>query len=90
MNAQELKFFSDDLEKLVAETVIKVINNTAASVKENSSKRYFKKKAFCEEMEISFNTLANWIKMGLPVIQVEGIQLIDMQDAVKFLSEHKI
>lgn len=85
-----MNLFSDDLEKIVAETVIKVINNTAASVKENGSKRYFKKKSFCEEMEISFNTLTNWINMGLPVIQVEGIQLIDMHDAVKFLSEHKI
>lgn len=85
-----MNLFSDDLEKRVAETVTQVIASAAASAKENNTKRYFKKKAFCEEMEISFSTLSNWIKKGLPTIQIEGIQLIDMKDAEKFLNEHKI
>lgn len=53
------------------------------------TKRYFRKKEFCKEMGISNNTLSLWIRKGLPVIQIEGISMIDMDDAVSFLNKHK-
>ncbi|WP_034551661.1 hypothetical protein [Carnobacterium funditum] len=90
MENQVFGMFSKELEKQIIDTVTKVIMSTAADTKVNSGKRYFKKKDFCTEVCISYNTLSAWIDNGLKVIQIDGISLIDMQDAVQFLNKHKI
>lgn len=87
---QVFSMFSKELENKIVDTVTEVIMNTAAHTKANSDKRYFKKKDFCAELSISFNTLSSWINNGLKVIQIDGISLIDMQDAIQFFDEHKI
>lgn len=90
MQEQTYSMFSNELEEKIAERVIAIVTETAMEAKLEGNKRYFKKNAFCEEMSISFNSLQGWLRMGLPVIQVEGITMIDMQDAIEFLNKHKI
>lgn len=87
---QQYSMFSKELEEQIARTVISIVNNTAVETMNKGGQRYMKKKTFCEEMQISFNSLQVWIAKGLPVVQIEGISLIDMRDAEKFLQEHKI
>lgn len=87
---QTLSIFSKELENQIMETVTKVIINTATDTRLNNRKRYFKKKDFCSELSISYNTLSAWITNGLKVIQIDGITLIDMEDANQFLNKHKI
>lgn len=39
---------------------------------------------------ISRNTLARWIKMGLPIIMIGGVQRIKHSDLETFMEEYKI
>lgn len=87
---QEYTMFSKELEEQIARTVITIVNSTADKAINRDGKRYLKKKDFCKEMSISFSTLRVWVAKGLPVIQVEGITLVDMRDAEKFLQDHKL
>lgn len=89
MQNQAVNMFSEDLEKLIGEAIRHVVKDTVDQTQQQSSKRYYKKKEFCKEMGIVYNTLTVWINKGLPVIQVEGLTLIDMEDAIRFLNNHK-
>lgn len=87
---EEYNMFSKRLEDKITNNVITIVNSAAVEAMKKSDRRYYKKKAFCTQMQISHNTLQGWITKGLPCIQVEGISLIDMRDAEKFLQAHKI
>lgn len=90
MKEQTFSIFSEETEKVISEAVLKIIFQTQSNVALNGKKRFLKKKEFCKEVGISNNTLSVWIKKGLPVIQVEGISLIDMEDAIKFFNQNKV
>lgn len=87
---EQYNIFSKEIEEQIASTVITIVNSTAVDAINKGDRRYYKKKAFCAQMQISHNTLQGWIANGLPCIQVEGISLIDMRDAEIFLQAHKI
>ena len=88
---QQYSILSKEIETQIAITLQKVLNNVAEDNKNKSTKIFYKKKDFCKEVGISYNTLQLWInKENLPVIQVEGLSLIDMRDAERFLEKHKI
>lgn len=89
MQNQSISLFSEDIQKQIAETVISIVTKTANETLQRPAKRYYKKKDFCQELQIANNTLTIWINKGLPVIQIEGITMIDMNDAIRFINEHK-
>lgn len=89
MQNQSISLFSEEVQKQIAETVISIVTKTANETLQKPAKRYYKKKEFCQEVGIANNTLTLWINRGLKVSQIEGISLIDMNDAIKFINEHK-
>lgn len=85
-----MELFSKDIQQGVASELMTLINEVKAESQKLPSKRYFKKKDFCQEVGISFNTLQKWInELGFKVVIIDGLQLIDMQDAVEFFNKHK-
>ncbi|MFL2137838.1 hypothetical protein [Desemzia sp. FAM 23991] len=90
MEQQEYSVFSKEIEQQIARSLQIILNDVVEKNQNEDTKRYYKKKDFCKEMSISFSTLQGWVTKGLPIIQVEGISLIDMRDAEKFLQDHKI
>lgn len=89
MQNQIISLFSEEVQKQIAETVISIVTKTANETLQKPAKRYYKKKEFCQEVGIANNTLTLWINRGLKVIQIEGITMIDMNDAIQFINEHK-
>lgn len=87
---EQYNMFSKELEEKIVNTIITIVNNTAVEARNKGGRRYLKKKDFCREFGISFNSLKLWESKGLKVIQVEGISLIDTLDVEKFLEKHKI
>ena len=90
MQEPNISMFSDDLENRIAETVISIVTKSASDTLYKPTKRFYRKKEFCQEIGIANNTLSLWINKGLKVSQIEGVQLIDMEDAIQFINEHKI
>lgn len=90
MMEQQQGLFSSEIEKQIALSLEIILKDVAEKSGKEPTKRYFKKKDFCKEIGISFNSCQLWITKGLPVVQVEGVLLIDMRDAEKFLQDHKI
>ncbi|SIN98011.1 transcriptional regulator, AlpA family [Carnobacterium alterfunditum] len=90
MEQQTFGLFSKEIQEQIAKFLETMLGNVAEESKNKGGKRYFKKKDFCEEIGISYGTLAKWLTKGLKVIHVEQITMIDMRDAEKFLQDHKI
>ncbi|MFY0761025.1 hypothetical protein AB1K32_19585 [Metabacillus dongyingensis] len=80
------KEFTEYYEKLfmslAEETVEKVRRGYA-------QKQYMNKKEAAQYIGISFNTLQKLEKMGLPIIEIDGIKLVRREDIDCFLNSHK-
>lgn len=61
----------------------------AAAKQEAGIKRYMTKKEACAFIGISFNHFQKVEALGLPVIQISGKILIDREDIIKFMNQHK-
>ncbi|MCM3382132.1 helix-turn-helix domain-containing protein [Shouchella rhizosphaerae] len=52
-------------------------------------KPYMNKKEAAQSIGVSFNTFQKLKKMGLPIIEIDGIRLVRKQDIDNFLEKHK-
>jgi hypothetical protein len=60
-----------------------------AAKRDSGVGRFMTKKQCCEFMGISFGHLQKLEKIGFPVIELEGKVLVDREDVIKFMSNHK-
>jgi hypothetical protein len=60
-----------------------------AAKRDSGVGRFMTKKQCCEYMGISFGHLQKLEKIGLPIIDIEGKVLIDREDVVRFMNNHK-
>lgn len=60
-----------------------------AAKRDSGVGRFMTKKQCCEFMGISFGHLQKLEKKGFPVIELEGKVLVDREDVIKFMSNHK-
>lgn len=54
-----------------------------------SQKQFMNKKEAAAYLGVSFNTFQKIEKMGLPIIEIDGVTLIKKQDIDEFLNDHK-
>lgn len=52
-------------------------------------KPYMNKKEAAEYIGVSFNTFRKFERMGLPIIEVDGILLVKKEDIDEFLEKNK-
>lgn len=72
------------------EALLKMAKNVLEKVQSNEEfKPYMNKTEAAQYIGVSFNTLKKLERMGLPVIEIDGIRLIGKQDIDDFLNEYK-
>lgn len=76
------EFYENLLFNLANEAVEKVKNGML-------QKKYMNKKEAARYIGVSFNTFQKIEKLGLPIIEVDGIKLVSKQDIDEFLENHK-
>lgn len=80
---ESLKISKEDLEELkvyLANAVKDVIDSDCQA-------RYLSKKSTCDYFKVSNNTLDKWIKMGMPVIRINGVVRFDRYEIDKWVAE---
>lgn len=81
----------DEALKSIEEVMFKSATRAFEAVgKKKVYPRYMTKKMACEYLDISFNTLTKWINLGLPLIDVDGMNKLDKHDIDAFTEAHKI
>ncbi|ELS0448040.1 helix-turn-helix domain-containing protein [Enterococcus faecalis] len=68
---EQLKGISDQLHNLISKEIEKI------KTQENLQHRYMNKKQTCNYLQVSNNTLDNWIEQGLPLIKIGGSTRFD-------------
>lgn len=80
------KEFTEFYEKLF----VSLAKETVERVKDGfSQKQYMNKKEAAYYIGVSFNTFQKLERMGLPIIEIDGIKLVSKQDIDSFLDSHK-
>lgn len=83
--------FDDQVVRQIEQAFALIANKVADDVVNGiNQKQYFNKKEACNYIDISFNTLKRLEEMGLPVINIDGIQFIRKVDIDRFMEEHTI
>ena len=77
----------EELSKDIYTTVTDAIEK--ARQKEQRAKPYLNKKDIAKWLGVSTDTIYRFIRNGLPVSDVDGIQLIGKETAINFLKEHE-
>lgn len=77
---------ANSLEKSVVEVITKSLEYGNSKW---ASKEWLRKGECAEHMGIARTTLDSWIKKGLKVSVVQGVQLISKQALNEFLQEHQ-
>lgn len=78
--------FVDSYENALLEMTQKIIEKVQL---DSDIKPYMNKKEAAQYIGVSFNTFQKLEKMGLPIIEIDGIRLVRKQDIDDFLEEHK-
>lgn len=76
------------LKKLFRDVVMDAMEDFA--IQEDNTKQVFNKKQASEYLDVSYNTLQKFIQSGLPVVNVDGVQLIRKVDIDSFLEKNRI
>lgn len=72
------------------EALLKIAKNVLEKVQLNEEfKPYMNKTEAAQYIGVSFNTLQKLERMGLPVIEIDGIRLVGKRDIDDFLNEYK-
>lgn len=70
--------------------LLSLANSVVERTKEGlNQKQYMNKKEASQYIGVSFNTFQKMVKLGLPIIEIDGIKLVSKQDIDNFLEEHK-
>ena len=77
----------EELGKDIYTTVTNAIEK--ARKEEQSAKPYLNKKEMAKWLGVSTDTVYRFIRNGLPVADVDGMQLIGKETAISFLKEHE-
>ena len=80
LNDEQAKMIQQQISVLISHEISKMGNNT------DSKQRYMNKKQTCSYLQISNNTLDQWIDRGLPVIKINGVMRFDSLAIDKWLS----
>lgn len=81
---------SDDFVTAYEKTLMELTRQVIAKAhNENNHKPYMNKKEAAQYIGISFNTFQRLERMGLPVIDVDGIKLVKKEDIDSFLENYK-
>ncbi|MCM3741011.1 helix-turn-helix domain-containing protein [Oceanobacillus luteolus] len=78
--------FIASYEKALLEMTQQVVEKVQL---DSDYKPYMNKKEAAQYIGVSFNTFQKLEKMGLPIIEIDGIRLVRKQDIDDFLDEHK-
>lgn len=78
MNSMEIMLSDNQLESIRSQ-LHELILNEIIETRNQSEKnqRYMNKKQTCNYLQISNNTLDNWIRNGLPIIKINGSSRFD-------------
>jgi len=76
------------LKKMFREVVMDAMEDFA--LLEDNTKPVLNKKEACDYLDISFNSLKKLEQAGLPVVNVDGLQLIRKIDIDNFLEKNRI
>ena len=77
----------EELGKDIYTTVTDAIKK--ARQEEQHAKPYLNKKEMAKWLGVSTDTVCRFIRNGLPVADVDGMQLIGKETAINFLKEHE-
>ena len=77
----------EELGKDIYTTVTDAIKK--ARQEEQHAKPYLNKKEMAKWLGVSTDTVYRFIRNGLPVADVDGMQLIGKETAINFLKEHE-
>lgn len=78
---------SDDQIRVIQKQIFDLISTEIMKAKDRPDKqRYLNKKQACSYLQVSNNTLTNWINRGLPVIKINGVVRFDSLAIDKWLS----
>lgn len=81
---------SDEFVTAYENTLMELTRQVIAKAhSENGYKPYMNKKEAAQYIGISFNTFQRLERMGLPVIDVDGIKLVKKEDIDLFLENYK-
>lgn len=91
MNNQLLLPFkiSDEVTKQVEEAFVSIAEKVTDDVLNGvKAKPYMNKREACEYIGVSFNTLVKFQNAGLPIVNVDGIQMFRKIDIDNFFKEN--
>jgi len=79
---------SDEQAELIKKQISALISSEITKMKSFSEnkQRYMNKKQTCNYLQISNNTLDNWIDQGFPVIKLNGVMRFDSLEIDKWLA----
>lgn len=81
---------SKDFTKFYESVATQLLQETIERIRENYMyKTYMNKKEACAYIGVSFNTFKKLEKLGLPIIEVDGIMLVKKEDIDAFLEKYK-
>lgn len=76
-----------ELNSVVYDTLTGAIHK--ARKEEQHAEPYLNKKDMCDWLKISMGTLNKFIRLGLPVADIDGTKLIGKETALQFLKNHE-
>lgn len=80
--------FNDLLEEQVQAIYLEAIQTARRDI--GVLREYLSIEEVCELMDISRNTLGNWLEIGLPKYRINNKQYIKKSDLDKFVSQHQV
>ncbi|WP_290032802.1 helix-turn-helix domain-containing protein [Ligilactobacillus cholophilus] len=83
LDEQQRKELSNDIYNTVKNAISK------AKQEEQHAKPYLNKKEMAKWLGVSTDTIYKFIRNGLPVANIDGMQLIGKETIINFLKEHE-
>nr|WP_321315949.1 helix-turn-helix domain-containing protein [uncultured Ligilactobacillus sp.] len=83
LDEQQRKELSNDIYNTVKNAINK------AKQEEQHAKPYLNKKEMAKWLGVSTDTIYKFIRNGLPVANIDGMQLIGKETIINFLKEHE-
>lgn len=80
--------FTEQLEAQVQAVYLEAIQTARADV--GVIREYLSIEDVCEMMDVSRNTLTNWLESGLPKYRIGNKQYIKKSELNKFVSQHQV
>ncbi|WP_353990020.1 DNA-binding protein [Pediococcus argentinicus] len=85
-----LQISDDALESIRAEMLASAKEAFEQTAKQQAFPKFMTKDQAAKYLHVSFKTLQKYVVLGLPVIEVDGIQRLDRNDLDNFYQSHKI